>query len=157
MLSKSTLLLLLLLHLHVAPTAAFFSIFFKLLFRPPKRPNSHGLSVSFETLRDTCGRTPACASYPEGAETNCVLRCMSRSCWGKVYEGELLEPGQVDHPARTKRFHHCLLRLEGTLRGVGLWPPTISEETGCLVEPGDEKVEDFGDNNSPGPSSSQEL
>jgi hypothetical protein len=125
------------------PAAAFFSIMSRLFMGKPRRPYT-GVAKAYDALRDTCALTAACAPLPRGAEQDCVLRCLSASCWAQVYAAEPLQPGEIDPPPRTKRFNQCLIAMEGRLMKVpGLWPPQVHPATGTVVEALEDKDE-FG-------------
>jgi hypothetical protein len=137
-------LILLLLLAQPRPAHAFFSIMSRLFMGKPRRPYT-GVAKAYDALRDTCALTAACAQLPRGMEQNCVLRCLSASCWAREYAAQPLEPGEIDAPARTKRFNKCLIATEGRLMKVpGLWPPQLHPVTGTVVEALEDRDE-FGE------------
>jgi hypothetical protein len=138
----AALLLPLLLLLALPPrAAAFFSLMARLFTGKPRRPYT-GVAKAYDALREACARTANCAPLPRGAEQDCVLRCLSASCWAREYGAAPLEPGEIDAPARARRFNQCLIATEGRLmRTPGLWPPQLHPVTGTVVESLEERDE----------------
>ena len=130
----------LLLLLCLPRASAFFSIMARLFTGKPRRPYT-GVAKAYDALRGECAATPACAAFPEHAETDCVLRCLSRLCHAREYARAPLEPGEIDDPARVRRFNSCLIRQEGALRAAGLWPPQLLASLGAVVERAADKDE----------------
>ena len=125
--------LLLLLFLFPTQSWAFFSMMARVFLGKPRKPYT-GVSRHYESLREACALTPACAVFEKGAEVDCVLRCLSPTCWAREYYFFPLEPGEIDAPLRKKRYNSCLIAQEGVLRSSGLWPPRIVEATGQVLE-----------------------
>lgn len=44
------------------------------------------------------------------AKENCMLQCLSPSCYGLVYEGDPLEEGEKDY-SRSQEYKYCMHRL----------------------------------------------
>ena len=121
----------------------FFTTMSRMFMGKPKRPYT-GVSRLYEALRSECALTPRCAAHAVGARQDCVLHCLSPTCWQHVYSVDPLEPGEIDDPARTRRYNQCLITQEGVLRGSpGLWPPQLRQSTGAVVEVLEE-VDEFG-------------
>lgn len=114
--APAALLCTLLLFLASSPVAAFFN---PLL---PMRGRARAPNAAWQVLRKACRATPACAVLADDEADDCILRCTSPECWALVYEGDILEPGQVDS-ARAKEFDSCLKKSEAGLQSAGLWPP----------------------------------
>lgn len=126
----------------VLPARAFFSLMSRLFMGKPKRPYT-GVSRAHDALRGECARTAACAAFAPGAEQDCVLHCLSPTCWAREYAAAPLEPGEIDAAPRTKRYNQCLIVQEGAMRATpGLWPPQLRQSTGTVVE-ALEEVDEF--------------
>lgn len=96
----------------------------------PMRGRGRAPASEWRTLRRTCRASPACAGFAEDDEAeDCVLRCTSPACWARVYEGDVLEPGQFN-TARERVYDACLKRSESALQAAGKWPPTPGGDGG---------------------------
>lgn len=54
--------------------------------------------------RQACQRGPCLGQ--DDTDPNCVLRCISATCWQRLYEHSPLEPGEVDIE-RARQFSTC--------------------------------------------------
>ena len=70
------------------------------------KSKQHRTNRQINTRRKDCEQQ-TCASVHVDDRENCVMRCQSPACYGQVYEGNELEPGEIDSK-RARDFNACV-------------------------------------------------